>query len=69
MAERRSLLRAHADDAELGQVPHIRTPIRMGNGIAVRFTAPKLGQHNAEVYGALGQDEAALQALRDKGVI
>jgi crotonobetainyl-CoA:carnitine CoA-transferase CaiB-like acyl-CoA transferase len=59
----------HATDDELGQVPHIRTPIKIGDGIAVRTTAPKLGQHNAEVYGPLGQDDASLRALRDKGVI
>ncbi len=59
----------HAADEELGEVPHIRTPIRMADGIAVRHTAPKLGQHNGEIYGALGRDDDALQALRDKGVI
>ena len=59
----------YADDEEFGQVPHIRTPIKMGNSIAVRTTAPKLGQHNAEIYGALGVDADGLKALRDKGVI
>jgi hypothetical protein len=29
-------------------VPHIRTPIRIGEGVLVRTVAPKLGQHNAE---------------------
>jgi crotonobetainyl-CoA:carnitine CoA-transferase CaiB-like acyl-CoA transferase len=59
----------HASDEELGEVPHIRTPIRMADGITVRHTAPKLGQHNDDIYGALGRDDDALQALRDKGVI
>ncbi len=59
----------HAPDDELGEVPHIRTPIRIGDGIRVRTTAPKLGQHNAEVYGALGRSAEALQALQDKAVI
>ena len=59
----------YASDEELGEVPHIRTPIRIGEGVAVRQTAPKLGQHNADIYGALGVDAAALQALRDKGVL
>jgi crotonobetainyl-CoA:carnitine CoA-transferase CaiB-like acyl-CoA transferase len=55
-----------ANDDELGAVPHIRTPIRIGDGVAVRSVAPKLGQHNEEVLGALGADVAALKA---KGVI
>ena len=41
----------HASDAELGEVPHIRTPIKLGDGIRVRTVAPKLGQHNAEIFG------------------
>jgi crotonobetainyl-CoA:carnitine CoA-transferase CaiB-like acyl-CoA transferase len=59
----------HAKDPELGEVPHIRTPIRIGDGIKVRAVAPKLGQHNAEVFGALGVDEAELKGLRAKGVL
>src|SRR5689334_23467626 len=32
----------HADDAELGRVPHIRTPIKMSSAsVAVRAVAPK----------------------------
>jgi formyl-CoA transferase len=37
----------YASDPELGEVPHIRTPVRIGEGVRVRTVAPKLGQHNA----------------------
>jgi len=59
----------HAEDAELGKVPHIRTPIRIGEAIRVRSVAPKLGQHNAEVFGRVGVGESELAALREKRVI
>jgi crotonobetainyl-CoA:carnitine CoA-transferase CaiB-like acyl-CoA transferase len=58
-----------ARDPELGEVKHIRTPIRIGEGVRVRAVAPKLGQHNAEVFGALGVAEAELKALREKKVV
>jgi crotonobetainyl-CoA:carnitine CoA-transferase CaiB-like acyl-CoA transferase len=57
------------DDEELGDVRHIRTPIRMHSAVSVRHAAPGLGQHNAEVFGALGVDAAQLEALRRDGVI
>ncbi len=59
----------HASDPELGEVAHIRTPIRIGDSIRVRTVAPKLGQHNAEIYGRLGVGEADLAALKAKGVV
>jgi formyl-CoA transferase len=60
----------HADDAELGRVPHIRTPIRLsGSAVAVRRVAPRLGEHNAEILGGLGYDAAAIAGLRRDRVI
>jgi formyl-CoA transferase len=56
-------------DAELGEVAHIRIPIKIGDSIQVRTVAPKLGQHNPEVFGRLGVTEAELKALRAKGVV
>jgi crotonobetainyl-CoA:carnitine CoA-transferase CaiB-like acyl-CoA transferase len=56
-------------DDELGEVPHIRTPIRMDGGVAVRSTAPRLGEHNEEVLGSLGYRPGEIAALRDRGVI
>jgi crotonobetainyl-CoA:carnitine CoA-transferase CaiB-like acyl-CoA transferase len=59
----------YARDPELGEVPHIRTPIKMGESIGVRRVAPKLGQHNAEIFGRLGVTAADLAALRERGVV
>ena len=59
----------HASDPELGDVPHIRTPIRIDDSIRVRTVAPKLGQHNSEIYGRLGVSQADLAALKAKVVI
>jgi len=64
-----------ASDEEFGEVPHIRSPIRItgaksgSGGVGVRTTAPKLGQHNAEVFGSVGVSAADLAALKDKGVV
>jgi crotonobetainyl-CoA:carnitine CoA-transferase CaiB-like acyl-CoA transferase len=59
----------YASDAELGEVPHIRTPIKIGEGVRVRTVAPKLGQHNAEIFGRLGVSEAEMRELRARGVL
>jgi crotonobetainyl-CoA:carnitine CoA-transferase CaiB-like acyl-CoA transferase len=59
----------YANDPELGEVPHIRTPIRIGDSIRVRTVAPKLGQHNPEIYGRLGLGDADLAKLKAKGVV
>ena len=58
-----------AIDPELGEVPHIRTPVKIGEGVRVRNVAPKLGQHNAEIFGRLGVSEAAMRELRARGVL
>src|SRR4029077_5678637 len=44
----------YTNDAELGEVPHIRTPIKIGESVRVRNLAPKLGQHRTEIFGRLG---------------
>jgi crotonobetainyl-CoA:carnitine CoA-transferase CaiB-like acyl-CoA transferase len=60
----------HADDAELGRVPHIRTPIRMSAAaVAVRRTAPRLGQHVDEILAGLGYSPAQVAELRRERVI
>ena len=50
-------------------MPHIRTPVRIGEGVRVRDVAPKLGQHNAEIFGRLGVSEKDTDALRAKRVL
>jgi crotonobetainyl-CoA:carnitine CoA-transferase CaiB-like acyl-CoA transferase len=59
----------YASDPELGEVPHIRTPVRIGKGVRVRNVAPKLGEHNAEIFGRLGVSEAEMRELRNRGVL
>jgi crotonobetainyl-CoA:carnitine CoA-transferase CaiB-like acyl-CoA transferase len=59
----------YASDRDLGEVPHIRTPIKIGEGVRVRTVAPKLGQHNAEIFGRLGVSEAEINQLCAKGVM
>ena len=59
----------YASDPELGEVPHIRTPIRIGEGVRVRNAAPKLGQHNAEIFGRLGVSDEEREELHAKGVL
>ena len=56
-------------DPELGNVPHIRTPVKIGESVRVRTLAPKLGQHNAEIFGRLGLSEAEMTRLREQGVL
>ena len=59
----------YASDAGLGEVPHIRTPIKIGESIRVRTVAPELGEHNVEIFGRLGLSEAEIGALRAKRVL
>jgi crotonobetainyl-CoA:carnitine CoA-transferase CaiB-like acyl-CoA transferase len=59
----------YASDPELGEVGHIRTPIKIGDDVRVRTVAPKLGQHNAEILGRLGVIEEELNRLAAKGVL
>jgi crotonobetainyl-CoA:carnitine CoA-transferase CaiB-like acyl-CoA transferase len=40
-----------------------------GSAVAVRRTAPRLGEHNQEILTALGYDAAAVSELRRDRVI
>ena len=55
----------YASNPEQGEVPHIRTPVKIGEGVRVRNVAPKLGEHNAEIFGRLGVSKGELQKLRN----
>jgi len=60
----------YADDAELGRVPHIRTPVRMSaSDVGVRATAPKLGQQTDQILAGLGYASDDIAALRRERVI
>jgi crotonobetainyl-CoA:carnitine CoA-transferase CaiB-like acyl-CoA transferase len=59
----------YASDPALGEVPHIRTPIKIGNSVRVRTVAPALGEHNAEIFGRLGLTEEEMRALRARRML
>ena len=62
---------ADIEHPDAGRLTYTGAPFRLSDAPAAdRSPAPRLGQHNAEVYGALlGLDAAALAALRAKGVV
>jgi crotonobetainyl-CoA:carnitine CoA-transferase CaiB-like acyl-CoA transferase len=59
----------YASDPELGEVPHIRTPVKIDESVRVRTVAPKLRQHNAEIFGRFGISGTEMQQLRVKGIV
>jgi crotonobetainyl-CoA:carnitine CoA-transferase CaiB-like acyl-CoA transferase len=66
--------RGYFEEVEHPVIGKIKVPFHLWNmsasKSACRRPAPLLGQHNAEIYGGmLGYDEAALDTLRDDGVI
>jgi formyl-CoA transferase len=61
---------ATVDDPDLGRVRMANTPFRLSDTPPhIKWTGPRMGAHNAEVYGALGLDEAELEKLHADGVI
>lgn len=57
-------------DDEMGTVPmHNVVPKMSGTPGAIRTPAPKLGEHNGEILGALGLSESELQSLAADDVI
>jgi crotonobetainyl-CoA:carnitine CoA-transferase CaiB-like acyl-CoA transferase len=59
----------YATGLELGDVPHIRTLVKIDGSIRVRTVAPKLGQHNAEIFGRKGLSEQDIETLQAQCVV
>ncbi|RYF35527.1 MAG: CoA transferase [Comamonadaceae bacterium] len=57
-------------DADLGRVPmHNVVPRLSHSPGAIRSRAPSVGEHNREIYGDIGLDDKALDALGKEGAI
>jgi len=60
----------HIDHAVMGSLRYPGAPGKLAEGgWVIRRPAPLLGQHNAEVYGALGYSKEDLALLREIGAI
>jgi crotonobetainyl-CoA:carnitine CoA-transferase CaiB-like acyl-CoA transferase len=57
----------YASDPELGEVPHIRTPVKIRCGCAT--SPPSSASTIPKSFGRLGVSEADLHELRAKGVL
>jgi crotonobetainyl-CoA:carnitine CoA-transferase CaiB-like acyl-CoA transferase len=59
-----------APDDEMGEVPmHAVVPRLSGTPGRLRSPAPRVGQHNREVFGGIGYSDERIAALTQKGVI
>jgi formyl-CoA transferase len=59
-----------APDEEMGEVPmHAVVPRLSGTPGLLRSPAPRVGQHNQEIFARVGYSEARIDALAQKGVI
>jgi crotonobetainyl-CoA:carnitine CoA-transferase CaiB-like acyl-CoA transferase len=52
-----------------GDVPRIRTPVKIDGSIRVRAVAPKLGQHNAEIFDRMRLSEQDIETLQAQRVV
>ena len=58
------------DDSELGPIKMQNVLFRLSETPGeVKWSGPRLGEHNEEVYGELGIDEERLEELAEKGVV
>jgi len=51
-----------------GRLRQTRTAARFETPTVVRYGAPRLGEHNGEVFAELGLSEAEIAALRRQDV-
>ncbi len=58
------------DDPELGRIKMQNVLFRLSETPGeVKWSGPRLGEHNEEVYGELGIEEKRLEELAEKGVV
>ena len=49
--------------------PTSAAPVKIGDSIRVRTVVPRLGEHNAEIFGRLGVTEADIAALKANEIL
>jgi crotonobetainyl-CoA:carnitine CoA-transferase CaiB-like acyl-CoA transferase len=69
MVKAREVITCYEDD-EMDYLPMHNLPAALSETPGrIRRPAPKLGQHNEEIYGEVGVDAEALERLEREGVI
>jgi crotonobetainyl-CoA:carnitine CoA-transferase CaiB-like acyl-CoA transferase len=59
-----------SDHPVVGRIRQTRAAARFSaTPTGLRFGAPRLGEHNAEILGELGLSQAEIAALESRGVI
>ena len=70
VCERGSLVTLPDDDMPGGRLPmHAAVPRMSGTPAQMRSPAPDIGQHNGEIFGAIGITDAELEKLKEEGVV
>jgi crotonobetainyl-CoA:carnitine CoA-transferase CaiB-like acyl-CoA transferase len=70
VVERGSLVSLPDADTPSGRIPmHAAVPRLSGTPAQMRTPAPDIGQHNNEIYGAIGISPGDLEKLKQQGVV